>query len=133
MFLPSIVSSSQVPSENCVVGEWTRDFDWLCDGNNDFVIDKIHEDRTWMASSGSSGTWELTGVTFIYYYPNGTLYKGRVNSSCTAMEGTMTAFDGNTGCWSAKLNSAAQKRRSAKMDAKQQDSGEPLTDAATLK
>jgi hypothetical protein len=86
-------------TEPCsIVGTWTLTYNWGAPSTSSITF---AANGTFSSSSGSTGTWALSGNAISWTYTSGTRYVGTVNSSCTSMSGTMIAFDGSTGTWSA--------------------------------
>jgi hypothetical protein len=88
-----------------IVGTWTLEWDWECDGEDGTADLYFHADNTWFIDyeDGLTGTWTLEGDQVTFVFSSGTTYTGTVNSTGTEMEGTMVDYDGITGCWTASL------------------------------
>jgi hypothetical protein len=83
-----------------VLGSWTFQYDWGCDGGPRAMVWDINSDGTYTTSEGHHGTWRLNGSRFIATYSVGTVYTGTVSGD--EMEGTMVRYDGALeGCWTA--------------------------------
>lgn len=108
LFLPAILTYR---SNECVVGRWTKYFDWACDGTQGgSVEDTFNADHTW-TNSNFHGTWSLSGNQVTQIYSGGTTYTGTVNAACSYMNGTMLSYAGSTGCWeSFRVQADAQER-----------------------
>ncbi|GMW01732.1 MAG: hypothetical protein AMXMBFR84_28690 [Candidatus Hydrogenedentota bacterium] len=92
------------PETHTPIGKWRITFDWGCDnvqkGTTTFLVYENLRFTDDFASGSTYGDWEsaLNHVTF--WYDNGTVYAGTINSA-TTMSGTMERYDGLEGCWTA--------------------------------
>ena len=117
---PQIVASTTQGSESSVVGIWTLNYDWGCNGPIAEPQSKLifNSDGTFLTQSEnymgkmetSAGKWTQTGNNVNWKYDNvPTVYDGTVQMD--AMSGTMTISDTEiTGCWSAMRGEAASKK-----------------------
>jgi hypothetical protein len=90
-----------IAATSSVVGTWSLNYDWSCNGNDGTVTKYIYGDGTWEDSEGYSGTWTQVGNQVTIVYTSGTTYTGTINAAATYMSGTMVSYTGATGCWDA--------------------------------
>jgi len=88
-------------------GSWSLNFDWYCDGTYGNTTLQLNPNNTFSTNDGGNGAWSMSGNQCTIAYSNGTTYWGTVNASFTYMNGTMTDYDGDTGCWNANRISYA--------------------------
>ena len=84
-----------------VVGKWSINFDWDCDGNASSSTWSIRNDGTFESGS-SSGTWTQVANEITLTFPNGTTYIGTIDLAGDFLEGTMIGYTGSDGCWDAE-------------------------------
>ena len=84
---------------NSIVGDWTLNYDWNCDGSSNTATITFAADGTFTTSGGGSGTWTQNGDQVQWVYDNGTTYDGTISGD--TMSGTMVGYTGSTGCWDA--------------------------------
>ena len=88
---------------NGAAGIWTLNYDWGCDGSDGTATTVLYPGpNNFFVTPCCGGSWMLSGDLFSMIYGNGTTYTTNniVNYPIT---GTMTSFQGNTGCWTAYL------------------------------
>lgn len=86
------------------VGTWFMSIDYGgCNGSPGNVVWHIHNNGTFVSSSGSHGIWSIAKNTITMNFSSGTIYTGEVDGD--SMAGTMNAHDGDSGCWTATRTS----------------------------
>jgi hypothetical protein len=85
------------------VGTWLLSYDWGCNGTYGLATWHVHTGGVFIDSDGISGGWSVDGNSITLNYTTGYIYGGTVDGD--RMDGTMTASDGDRGCWSAQRTS----------------------------
>jgi hypothetical protein len=90
-----------------VVGEWTTNGDWYCDGSSVWNVGfTFGSDGTFATGDGNSGTWAQTNNAVVLTFSNGqTVYNGYIAGDVIA--GTMSSY-GMPGCWEATRGAPTQ-------------------------
>jgi type II secretory pathway pseudopilin PulG len=87
-------------------GNWNVNFNWYAQqieppGNIVLTFSGgSSSGGTFLSSSGSTGSWTVSGTQVRWVYGNGTTYTGTIQSE-TFMSGTMIDYAGYSGYWSA--------------------------------
>lgn len=87
------------------VGTWIMTYDWECNGSADSVVWHLYDNGTFISSSGSNGSYDVSGNDITVNYSNGQINHGDINGD--SILGTMIAVNGRTGCWAAQRISNA--------------------------
>jgi len=92
-----------------VVGEWSLNYDWDCNGSPEQTILNLYSDGTLDIPEFSlQGKWEQSGDTIRMQWDvdqsaegndGRHIYEGKIDTS--NMEGAISVSNGKTGCWSA--------------------------------
>jgi hypothetical protein len=92
-----------------VIGNWYMHYDWECDGSSRTSSDTFYSDGTFKSVESlygttftSTGTWSQVGNEVTFLYASGTTYIGTISPDGEYMEGTVSAPDGDSGCWQAE-------------------------------
>ncbi|MCI5211385.1 MAG: hypothetical protein D3910_21960, partial [Candidatus Electrothrix sp. ATG2] len=126
ILLPLLLKANTC-QDNDVVGEWDVWYDWYCDGGPWMVQYQVNNDHTFSTGEGYDGTWALSGQQITFDYGTGTIYVGTFNASCSSISGTMTAYTGNTGCFTAsRANSETTMKKTSNLKRSSEDNTEPL-------
>ena len=100
-----VVGCSKGDKDADPVGTWVMTYDWDCNGSAETVVWHLYNNKTFISSSGSNGSWSVSKKDITINYANGTIYNGIVNGD--SMSGTSRGISGSTGCWSAQRTSTS--------------------------
>ena len=97
--VPASLSFNNCSSEADVIGNWTINVDWDCDGEDGSTIIIFNSDYTWMENNGyTDGTWTFSnGVLEFTINGIAIVYTGIVDG--THVQGTMVSSTGSAGCF----------------------------------